>query len=135
MVEHGFISHTRVLTGEKGWISRGPTGPFIENSAAIFIYKLTVGVRLDELRSNRRYVEKMAEYADEKVAAMSEYDGRIAELDQLLDDSRINKQQGSKKARINRNDQDYNLQHCENCNQMTNHLEGVCQKCKEEGEG
>jgi hypothetical protein len=26
----------------------------------------------------------------------------------------------------------YDLQYCEQCNQMTNHLNGVCQKCKQE---
>jgi len=27
---------------------------------------------------------------------------------------------------------DYQLQFCEKCYQMTNHLDGVCQKCKKE---
>jgi len=49
----------------------------------------------------------------------------------LTNDNHINDEPYSKKDADNRisDTSEYNLQLCEKCNQMTNHLNGICQKC------
>ena len=36
----GFTRHTRILSGERGWTQRGPSGPFLEESAMAFFYNV-----------------------------------------------------------------------------------------------
>lgn len=43
---------------------------------------------------------------------------------------KCNKQHCPKKEEESNSLFDYELQFCEKCYQMTNHLDGICQKCK-----